>query len=85
MTSPDDEDNTICKETGALYARENMLRSKSGHHSQDGQNLFMAYCSPLYCCSLWTAFDNTITLRSIHVAQNDVFRFMFHLPWFTSV
>ena len=45
---------------------------------------FMTYCSSLYCCSLWSAYDYT-TLRSIHVAHNDVLRFMFHLPLYTRV
>ena len=35
-------------------------------------------------CSLWSAYDYT-TLRSIHVAHNDVLRFMFHLPQYTRV
>ena len=44
----------------------------------------MTCCSSLYCCSLWSAYDYT-TLRSIHVAHNDVLRFMFHLPRYTRV
>ena len=44
----------------------------------------MTYCSSLYCCSLWSAYD-CATLRSIHVAHNDVLRFMFHLPRYTRV
>ena len=44
----------------------------------------MTYCSSLYCCSIWSAYDNS-TLRSIHVAHNDVLRVMFHLPRHTRV
>ena len=85
MNSCDKEDDTICKETRALYARGNMLLSKFGHCTVDvKKNLFMTYCSSLYCCSLWSAYDYT-TLRSIHVAHNDVLRFMFHLPRYTRV
>ena len=77
--------NTICKETRALYARGNMLLSKFGHCTVDVKNnLFMTYCSSLYCCALWSAYDYA-TLRSIHVAHNDVLRFMFHLPWYRRV
>ena len=83
MNSYDKEDDTICKETRALYARGNMLLSKFGHCAVDvKKNLFMTYCSSLYCCSLWSAYD-CATLRSIHVAHNDVLRFMFHLPRYT--
>ena len=80
------EDDTICKETRALYARGNKLLSKFGHCTVDvKKNLFMTYCSSLCCCSLWSAYDYT-SLRSIHVAHNDVLRFMFHLPrWYTRV
>ena len=71
------------KETRALYARGNMLLSKFRHCTHDVQkNLFMTYCSSLYCCSLWSAYDNS-TLRSIHVAHNDLLRVLFHLPWHT--
>ena len=85
MNSCDKEDDTICKETRALYARGNMLLSKFGHCIVDvKKKLFMTYCSSLYCCSLWSAYDNT-TLRSIHAAHNDVLRFMFHLPRYTRV
>ena len=85
MNSCDKEDDTICKETRALYARGNMLLSKFGHCAVDVKKyLFMTYCSSLYCCSLWSAYDDT-TLRSIHVAHNDVLRFMFHLPRYTRV
>ena len=78
MNSCDKEDDrpTICKETRALYARGNMLLSKFGHCTVDvKKNLFMTYCSSLYCCSLWSAYDYT-TLRSIHVAHNVFRRFV---------
>ena len=86
MNSCDKDDTTsTCKETRAVYARGNMLLRKFGHCTVDvKKNLFMTYCSPLYCCSLWSACDYT-TLRSIHVAHNDVYRFMFHLPQYTRV
>ena len=52
MTSRNDESDTISKETRALYARGNMLLSKFRHCTQDvKRNLFMTYCSSLYCCS----------------------------------
>ena len=74
MTSRNDESDTISKETRALYARGNMLLSKFRHCTQDvKKNLFMTYCSSLYCCSIWSAYDNS-TLRSIHVAHNDVLK-----------
>ena len=74
-----------CKEKRALYARGNMLLSKFGHCTVDvRKKLFMAYYSWLYCCSPWSAYDYT-TLRSIHVAHNDVLRFMFHLPRYRRV
>ena len=85
MTSRNDESDTISKETRALYARGNMLLSKFRHCTQDvKKNLFMTYCSSLYSCSIWSAYDNS-TLRSIHVAHNDVLRVMFHLPRHTRV
>ena len=85
MTSRNDESDTISKETRALYARGNMLLSKIRHCTQDvKKNLFMTYCSSLYCCSIWSAYDNS-TLRSIHVAHNDVLRVMSHLPRHTRV
>ena len=49
------------------------------------KNLFMTYCSSLSCCSVWSAYDKSTTRRSIHVAHNDVFRVMFHLPQYTRV
>ena len=62
-----------------------MLLSKLGHFTVDVKKiLFMTYCSSLYCCSLWSAYDY-VTLRSIHVAHNNVLRFMFHLPQYTRV
>ena len=85
MNSCDKEDDTICNETRALYARGNMPLSKFGHCTVDvKKNLFMTYCSSLYCCSLWSAYDYATTLRSIHVAHNDALRFMFHLPRYRS-
>ena len=85
MTSRNGESDTISKETRALYARGNMLLSKFRHCTQDvKKNLFMTYCSSLYCCSMWSVYDNS-TLRSIHVAHNDVLRVMFHLPRHTRV
>ena len=85
MTSRNDESDIITKETRALYARGNMLLSKFRHCTQDvKRNLFTTYCSSLYCCSIWSAYDNS-TLRSIHFAHNDVLRVMFHLPRHTRV
>ena len=67
------------KRQGLCMLAFNMLLSKFGQCTVDvKKNLFMTYCSSLYCCSLWSAYENT-TLRSIHVAHNDVLRFMFHL------
>ena len=60
-----------------------MLLCKFRHCTHDvKKNLFMTYCSSLYCCSIWSAYDNS-HLRSIHVAHNDVPRVMFHLPQHT--
>ena len=74
MTSCNDENYTISKETRALYARGNMLLSKFRHCTHDvKRNLFSKYCSPLYCCSIWSAYDNSTILRSIRAAHNDVF------------
>ena len=86
MTSRNDESVTINKETKALYARGNMLLSKFRHCTHDvKKNLFMTYCSSLYCCSIWSAYDNS-TLRSIHVV---IMMFlescMFHLPRYIKV
>ena len=42
MNSCDKEDDTICKETRALYARGNMLLTKFGHCTVDvNKNLFI--------------------------------------------
>ena len=56
MTSCNDESDTISKETRALYVRGNMLLSKFRRCTQNvKKNLFMTYCSSLYCCSIWSA------------------------------
>ena len=70
---------------GLGYARGNLFLSKFIHRTHDvKKNLFKTYCSSLYCCSIWSAYDST-TFRNIHVAHNDVFRVMFHVPRFTRV
>lgn len=81
VTSDDDEDDAICKETSSLYARGNMIHRKFKDCTDDvKKNLFITYCSSLYCSSVWSSYSETTTLKSLHVAHNDIFRFLFKLP-----
>ena len=62
-----------------------MLLIKFRHYTDDVNMDLLLHIVPQYCCSVWSSYDNSTTLRSIHVAHNVVLRFKFHLPWYTMV
>ena len=75
LTSSDKDDNAIQKEKKSLYARGNMLIRKFKHCSDAVKaKLITAYCSSLYCCAIWSCYDN---IGNLHVAHNNIFRLFF--------
>ena len=80
ITNTDEDDFAIQKERRAVYSRGNMLFRKFKNCSIDvKKQLFTSYCSSFYCCSLWSNYKNA-TLKALHVAHNNIFRLLFHLP-----
>jgi len=77
LTRNDSDDDAILKERKSLYSRGNMLVRKFKHCSDVVKaKLITAYCSSLYCCAIWSSYDN---IRNLHVAHNNVFRLFFGL------
>ena len=65
-----------------------MLLSKFGHCTVDVKKnllVFMTYCSSLYCCSLWSAYDIPLHFGVFMLLIKTFLRFMFHLPLYTRV
>ena len=80
-----DDSSAITKEVRSLYCRGNMIcRKFSSCCDEVKRQLFISFCSSFYCCSLWSCFSVSC-LRSLHVAHNNIFRSLFHLPRLISI
>ena len=67
-----------------LCARGNMVARKFKSCSIDvKRQLFLTYCSTIYCCALWTKFRNA-TMNRLRVNYNNILRRMVNIPSFTS-
>lgn len=79
-----DDSYAIDKEMRSLYSRGNMICAKFKSCCGDvKRQLFISFCSSFHCCSLWSSYTVS-SLRSHHVAHNNVFRCLFRLPRFVS-
>ena len=74
------DDSTIAKQFRGIYARGNMLNSRSGNcKGKVKKQLFLSYCESFFhCAALWDNFMDTV-LTQLHVAHNNIFRLLFRL------
>ena len=67
-----------------LCARGNMIARKFKSCSIDvKRQLFISFCSSIYCCCLWSNF-RLLTLNRIRVNYNNILRSLVCVPRFTS-
>ena len=80
--SDDLNDNqAIIKEKRGIYARGNMLHRKfKACNNEVKKKLFLAYCTSLYCSTLWSTYAPKRVMEEIHIAHNDIYRLLFKLP-----
>lgn len=72
-----DDSDEIMKQTRAMYAKGNVLLRKFTNCSHDVKVLlFQAYCTNVYCASLWGHYSSSV-FKKIKVAYNNVFRNLF--------
>ena len=70
----------IAKQMRTLYIRFNKLLRMFSYCTIDVKmELFRSYCSPLYCCSLWSDYRKA-SYKKLTVAFNNVHRRMLNLP-----
>ena len=71
----------IARQIRSLYFRANMLvRKFSSCSYQVKRQLFMSYCTNLYCVQLWSVYTAG-QLQKLRVAYNNSFRRLFKLPF----
>ena len=76
LNSDFSDDCDIKRQIKSIYARGNTLIRKFGVASDDIKvQLFQAYCSNMYCCSLWQTFKVT-SFKNIIIAYNKVFKYL---------
>ena len=77
ITDDFQDDEAILKEMRGLYARGNMIVKNFKFCSSEVKaKLFSTYCTAFYCCSMWSSFK-TASLKRLHIAHNNIFRFLF--------
>ena len=73
------DNKDIERQMKAIYARGNMLSKKFGMCNDDVKcKLFKAYCSTLYCSSVWSSF-HVGTFNKLQSSHNRMLRIFFKL------
>ena len=71
------DNDEIMKQTRAMYAKGNVFLRRFANCSHNVKmHLFTAYCTNVYCASLWGNYTCSI-YKKIKVAYNNAFRFLF--------
>ena len=77
-TGSDKQD--ISRQIRGLYCRGNMLLRKFSQCSDNvKRQLFISYCTNMYCFQLWSQFT-LAQMQKLRVAYNNIFRRFFRLP-----
>ena len=79
MNSQDDDD--MLRQMRTLYIRSNKLLRTIYYCSYEVKlKLFRSFCTPFYCCYLWTAYKKS-TFDKLRVAFNNAYRRVLNLSW----
>ena len=71
----------ILSQLRQLYGRGNSIIRKFKNCSTSvKRTIFNAFCTTMYCCSLWTVY-NDYMMNRVKVAYNNLFRKLFSLPY----
>ena len=74
------DNRDISRQIWGLYFRGNMLLQKFSACTYEAKRqLFVAYCTSMYCAQLWSQY-NADQLQKLRVAYNNTFRRFFRLP-----
>ena len=74
------DDKDISRQVRGLYFRANMLCRKFSSCSYNvKRQLFVSYCTNMYCANLWSRFSLG-QIQKLKVAYNKSFRKLFKLP-----
>ena len=74
------DDRDISRQVRGLYFRANMLVRKFSLCSYNvKRQLFVSYCTSMYCAHLWSQFS-LAQIQKLRVAYNNSFRKIFQLP-----
>ena len=80
MSEDQSDDVEISKQIRTLYIRSNKLLQMFSYCTIDvKKELFISYCSTLYC-SLWSDYGKA-TYKKLAVAFNNIHKRMLGLPW----
>ena len=78
------DDSDIMSQNRKLCARGNMLVRQFKSCTIDvKRQLFLTFCSTIYCRALWVNF-RLLTINRIRVNYNNILRRLVHMPSFTS-
>ena len=80
IDSSTSDNRDISRQIRGLYFRGNMLLRKFSACSYEvKRQLFVSYCTGMYCAQLWSQY-NADQLQKLRVAYNNTFRRLFKLP-----
>ena len=75
------DNKDISRQVRGLYFRANMLIRKFSTCTYEvKKQLFISYCTSMYCAHLWSGF-NLGQIKKLKVAYNNSFRRLFRLPF----